>query len=156
MEQDTGDDRKSMIDDDFVNMVKELQKKIEREEEETYSKVVISEYRNPTNFGFLKKPEAVGMVKGSCGDTMKITLKIVEGIIQDARFWTDGCGATIAAGNMITKMAKGKTLQEANNMNSNQILDALDGLPKEHNHCALLAVNTLHDAINNYRSLGGK
>ena len=145
-----------MTDDDFVNMVKELQRKIEHEEEETYSKVVISEYRNPTNFGALEKPDAVGMIKGPCGDTMKITLKIVEDTIQDARFWTDGCGATLAAGNMITKMAKGKTLQEANNVNSNQILDALDGLPKEHTHCALLAVNTLHDAINNYENLGRK
>ncbi|MBN2602854.1 MAG: iron-sulfur cluster assembly scaffold protein [Candidatus Thermoplasmatota archaeon] len=140
-----------MIDDDFVKMVIELQKKIEYDEEKTYSKIVINEYRNPTNFGVIENPDAVGIIKGPCGDTMKITLKIAEDIIQEARFWTDGCGATLAAGNMITKMAKGKKLQDADNINSIQILDALDGLPKEHNHCALLAVNTLHKAIKIYK-----
>ena len=137
-------------DDDFVNMVKQLQKKIERKEEQTYSKEVISEYRNPVNSGVLENPDSVGIIKGSCGDTMKITLRILGGIIQDARFWTDGCGATLAAGNMLTKKSKGKTLQDADGINSKQLLDALNGLPKEHNHCALLAVNSLHEAIKNY------
>jgi nitrogen fixation NifU-like protein len=81
---------------------------------------------------------------------MKITLKIVTGRIQDAMFWTDGCGATLAAGNMLAKMVIGKTLQEADNVKSKQLLDALDGLPKEHNHCALLAVNTLHKTVEQY------
>jgi nitrogen fixation NifU-like protein len=133
-------------------MVKKIQKKIEHDEEKTYSKVAIREYRNPINFGVLKHPDAVGVIKGSCGDTMKITLKIVNGKIQDARFWTDGCGATLACGNMLTKIIIEKTLQEANKVNSKRLLDALDGLPKEHDHCALLAVNTLHEAINNYEN----
>jgi nitrogen fixation NifU-like protein len=139
-----------MFEDDFVKMVKQLQKKIEYDEEQTYSKVVIKEYRNPINFGVLEHPNAVGVIKGSCNDTMKITLKIENGKIKDARFWTDGCGATIAAGNMLIKMVKGKTLQEANNVNPKKLIDTLEGLPKEHIHCALLAVNTLHKSIENY------
>ena len=139
-----------MFEDDFVKMVKKLQKKIEYDEEQTYSKVVIKEYRNPINFGFLEHPNAVGVIKGTCNDTMKITLKIENGKIKDARFWTDGCGATLAAGNMLIKMVKGKTLQEANNVNPKQLIDTLEGLPKEHIHCALLAVNTLHKSIENY------
>jgi len=139
-----------MFEDDFVKMVKKLQKKIEYDEEQTYSKVVIKEYRNPINFGFLEHPNAVGVIKGPCSDTMKITLKIENGKIKDARFWTDGCGATLAAGNMLIKMVKGKTLQEANNVNPKQLIDTLEGLPKEHIHCALLAVNTLHKSIENY------
>ena len=139
-----------MIDDDFVKLVKQLQKKIEYEEEQTYSKVVIKEYHNPIKFGVLEDPDAVGKIKGPCGDTMKITLRIMDGKIQDARFWTDGCGATLAAGNMLIKMAIGKTIQEADNLNSNQLLEALNGLPEEHNHCALLAVNTLHKTIDQY------
>ena len=141
-----------MTEDSLENMVKKIQKKIEHDEEKTYSKVAIREYRNPINFGVLKHPDAVGVIKGSCGDTMKITLKIVNGKIQDARFWTDGCGATLACGNMLTKIIIEKTLQEANKVNSKRLLDALDGLPKEHDHCALLAVNTLHEAINNYEN----
>lgn len=139
-----------MFEDDFVKMVKKLQKKIEYDEEQTYSKVVIKEYRNPINFGVLEHPNAVGVIKGTCNDTMKITLKIENGKIKDARFWTDGCGATLAAGNMLIKMVKGKTLQEANNVNPKQLIDTLEGLPKEHIHCALLAVNTLHKSIENY------
>jgi nitrogen fixation NifU-like protein len=139
-----------MFEDDFVKMVKKLQKKIEYDEEQTYSKVVIKEYRNPINFGVLEHPNAVGVIKGPCNDTMKITLKIENGKIKDARFWTDGCGATLAAGNMLIKMVKGKTLQEANNVNPKQLIDTLEGLPKEHIHCALLAVNTLHKSIENY------
>lgn len=139
-----------MFEDDFVKMVKKLQKKIEYDEEQTYSKAVIKEYRNPINFGVLEHPNAVGVIKGPCNDTMKITLKIENGKIKDARFWTDGCGATLATGNMLIKMVKGKTLREANNVNPKQLIDTLEGLPKEHSHCALLAVNTLHKSIENY------
>jgi len=145
-----------MVEDELSKTIKKIQNKIEYDEEKTYSKVVIREYRNPTNFGVLEHPDAIGVIKGPCGDTMKITLKIVNGKIQDARFWTNGCGATLASGNMLAKMATGKTLQEANNVNSKQLLDALDGLPKEHDHCALLAVNTLYKAIKNYKNEGVK
>lgn len=141
-----------MNEDDFINMVKQLQKKIKDDEEKTYSKLVINEYRNPTNFGVIENPDAVGIIKGSCGDTMNITLKIIDSIIQEARFWTDGCGATLAAGNMLAKKVKAKTVQEANTIDAKQLLDELHGLPKEHSHCALLAVNTLHKAIENYKN----
>ena len=140
-----------MLDDDFVRMVKELQKKIEYEEEQTYSKTVITEYRNPMYFGVLDHPDAVGIIKGPCGDTMKIMLHIDDKKIQDARFWTDGCGATLAAGNMLIKMIKEKTLDEANSITTAQLIEVLGGLPKEHSHCALLAVNTLQQAIGQYK-----
>jgi len=139
-----------MVEDELETTIKKLQKKIDDDEEQTYSKVVIREYRNPANFGVLKHPNAVGIIKGPCGDTMKISIEVIDGQIQDARFWTDGCGATLACGNMLTKTIIGKTLRAANKVNSKQLLDDLDGLPKEHDHCALLAVNALHEAINNY------
>ena len=137
-------------DEDFWKMVEELQKKIEIEEEETYSKAVIREYRNPTNFGFIDKPDASGEIKGPCGDTMKITLKIKNNVIKDACFWTDGCGATIACGNMLTKIIKGKTVKEASDITSGKLTTILGGLPEEHMHCSILAVNTLYNAIENY------
>jgi nitrogen fixation NifU-like protein len=140
-----------MAEDSLENMVKKIQKKIELEEEKTYSKVVIREYRNPINFGVLEHPDAVGVLKGPCGDTMKITLKIVNGKIQDARFWTDGCGGSIACGNMLTKMIKGKTPFEAIDITQKDLINKLDGLPKEHSHCALLAVKTLHKTVEQYQ-----
>ena len=139
-----------MTDDDFVNLIEKLQKKIEYDEEQKYSKVVINEYRNPSNFGVLDEPDALGKIKGPCGDTMKITLKIKNDRIQKALFWTDGCGATIACGSMLTKIIKGKTLQESNEISYSQLLEALENLPLEHHHCVILSVNVLHEAIKNY------
>lgn len=139
-----------MVDDDFTKMVEQLQKKIEHEEEKKYLKIVINEYRNPTNFGVLKHSNAVGVVKGSCGDTMKITLKIVNKKIKDARFWTDGCGATLACGNILTKTVKGKETDEALKISQQELINSLNGLPKKHDHCAKLAIITLHEAINKY------
>ena len=81
---------------------------------------------------------------------MKITLKINEDKITNARFWTDGCGATIASGSMLIKMILFKTLKGAGKISSEKLIYALNGLPKEHEHCALLAVNTLRRSIQNY------
>jgi nitrogen fixation NifU-like protein len=136
--------------DEFEKMIDELQRKIEREEELTYSKVVIAECRNPNNFRNMKNPDALGKVKGPCGDTVKITLSIENEIIKDACFWTDGCGASIACNNLLTNMIKGITMEEASAITSKKLLENLGGLPKEHVHCATLAVNVLHEAIKNY------
>ena len=140
---------------DFEEMVKELQRKIDRDEEETYSKKVIKEYRNPVNFGFIENPDVTGKVKGPCNDTMRVDLRVKKNVIQNARFWTDGCGASIACGNMLTSMIKGKNIDEANVISSEKLLEVLDGLPKEHQHCAKLAVNTLHEVIRDYHKKGG-
>jgi len=139
-----------MDEDDFVKMVEDLQKKIEYEEEATYSQTVIREYRNPSNFGMIENPDAFGEVKGPCDDTMKISLRIEDRKIRDACFWTDGCGATIACGSILTKIIKGKTPQEVNDISSSQLLEALEGLPIEHHHCTILAINALQKTIKNY------
>jgi nitrogen fixation NifU-like protein len=136
-----------MVEDELLKTIKELQKKIEYDEEKTYSKIVIREFRNPTNFGVIENPDADGTIKGSCGDTMKITLKIVKGKIQDARFWTDGCGATLGCGNMLTKMIIGKTPRETLEISQWDLITNLDGLPKEYSHCAKLTVITLNKAL---------
>jgi len=81
---------------------------------------------------------------------MRIDLQVRNNMIQDARFWTDGCGASLACGNMLTSMIKGKNIEEIGNISSEQLLEVLDGLPKEHQHCAKLAVNTFEKVIKNY------
>jgi len=137
-------------DNEFLKFLTELQRKIEYEEEKYYSKVVINEYRNPSNFGFLEKPDALSEFKGPCGDTMKISLRINNGIIKDARFWTDGCGATIACGSMLTKMIIGLNIDEASLITDVGLISSLNGLPDEHLHCSELAIKSLKIAINNY------
>ena len=136
---------------DFQYMVKDLQRKINHDEENIYSKKVIKEYRNPVNFGNIAKPDATGQIKGPCGDTMRIDLRVRNNMIQDARFFIDGCGASIACGNMLTSMIKGKNIDETDDVSSEQLLEAIDGLPKEHQHCAKLAVDTLHKVVKNYQ-----
>jgi nitrogen fixation NifU-like protein len=135
---------------DIEKIIEEIQSKIEYDEETGFSKKVINEYRNPSNFGAIQNPDAVGMIKGPCGDTMKITMKIENNRVVDIRFLTDGCGTSIACGSMLTKMIHGKTFDEASAITSEDLNDALDGLPEDHVHCTVLAVNTLRKAIKNY------
>lgn len=134
-------------DQDFENLIKDIQRKIEKEEESIYSKKVVDEYRNPVNFGIIENPDSQGVFKGPCGDTMKIYLKIKNQKITDASFWTDGCGASIAAGNLLTKMIIGLNLKKAEKITDKQLLKALDGLPEDHEHCSELAVTTLYKAL---------
>lgn len=133
--------------DSFEKIIKEIQRKIEYEEETEFSKKVINEYRNPSNFGVIDNPDAVGKTKGPCGDTMQIMLKIDNGKVTDVRFWTDGCGTSIACGSMLTKMIKGKTIEEIFTITSEKLNDELDGLPENHVHCSVLAVNTLKRTV---------
>jgi nitrogen fixation protein NifU and related proteins len=99
------------------------------------------------NYGTLELPDIRGYVRGWCGDSIQIDLLTTGDIIQEARYVTDGCGATIACGSMITKLAQTKTLAEAQQITPEGLISALDGLPKGHEHCAELAVNTLRYVI---------
>lgn len=105
------------------------------------------------NFGWLEYADARGRVTGWCGDTMQIDLRLIGGLIKDARFITDGCGATMACGSMITKMILTKSLLEAERISPGEIIDALGGLPEDHLHCADLAVLTLRQAIQDAKKM---
>jgi nitrogen fixation NifU-like protein len=115
-----------------------------------YSEKVIERWLNPRNFGKMRNPDGFAKIKGPCGDTMQISFKVKDGRVTKIKFTTDGCASSIAAGNMTTELAQGKKLKEAAEINQQMILDALDGLPEESVHCALLASNTLKEAIRNY------
>lgn len=134
---------------DFEKVIEELQRKIEYEEETEFSEKVVNEYRNPSNFGVIENPDAVGKIKGPCGDTMQIMLKISNGRIAEVSFWTDGCGTSIACGSMLTKMIKGKKIQDIHDITSEKLNDALDHLPENHVHCTVLAINTLKKTMEN-------
>ena len=112
-----------------------------------YSETVIDHMRNPRNAGLISNPDGQARMTGLCGDTMEIWLRVRDGIIEQATFWTDGCGTTIAAGSMATELAKGKRVAEAFRIVQQDVLDALGGLPDDSVHCALLAANTLREAV---------
>jgi nitrogen fixation NifU-like protein len=131
---------------DLDKIAEELQKEVWA----GYSEVVIDHAQNPRNVGILHDADGFASVTGSCGDTMKIWLKVSNSTIKEATFWTDGCGTSIAAGSMVTEIAKGKTVASALRITQQDVLDALKGLPEDSVHCALLAANTINDAAKDY------
>jgi nitrogen fixation NifU-like protein len=119
----------------------------------TDTDTVIDHAMNPRNVGSIPNADGFACVTGPCGDTMEIWLSIRDGRIRYATFWTDGCGTTIAAGSMATEMVKGKGISKGFQITQDDILNGLGGLPEESAHCALLAANTLKEAIRDYIAL---
>ena len=115
-----------------------------------YSETVIDHAMTPRNVGNMDAANGYASVTGPCGDTMEIWLKVRNDIVAEATFMRDGCGTTIAAGSMITELAKGKSVSQALRISQEDVLSALDGLPEESKHCALLAANTLKAAVKDY------
>jgi len=138
------------MSNDFEKAVNELQVSIMEDAKKAYSEKVIERWLNPRNFGKIRNPDGFAKIKGPCGDTMQISFRVKDGRVTKIKFTTDGCASSIAAGNMTTELAQGKKLEEAAEISQQTILDALDGLPEESVHCALLASNTLKKAIKNY------
>jgi len=121
-----------------------------------YSKKVIEHFKNPHNQGSIKNADAVGQVGNiSCGDVMKIYLKISENkkgenIIKDIKFETLGCAAAISVSSALTVMVKGETLAKALKVTKDQIVKNLGGLPPVKVHCSMLGVEALRQAIEKY------
>ncbi|MCL4465250.1 MAG: iron-sulfur cluster assembly scaffold protein [Chloroflexi bacterium] len=127
-----------------------LAEEIERQVWAGYSEQTIDHARNPRNVGSIADADGFASVDGSCGDNLEIWVKVRDGIIQEATFWTDGCATTVAAGSMITELAKGKPVGEALQVTERQVLEALGWLPEDSHHCVVLAVSTLRAALANY------
>ena len=118
-----------------------------------YSDKVMDHFMNPRNVGEIDNADGVGMEGNpTCGDVMKIFIKVKDNKIEEAKFKTFGCGAAIAVSSMITEMVVGKTLEEALSISKEAVADALGGLPPNKNHCSNLGADALHKAIEDYRS----
>lgn len=121
-----------------------------------YTEKVMDHFSNPRNVGEIADANGVGEVgNASCGDIMKIFLKVENDVIKDVKFKTFGCGAAIATSSMVTEMAIGKTLDEALELSNQAVAEALDGLPPAKMHCSNLAADALHEAIKDYRNKNG-
>jgi nitrogen fixation NifU-like protein len=108
-------------------------------------------FMNPRNMGDVKDADGIGEVgAAACGDIMKISLKIKDGKIEDARFKTFGCGSAIASSSMATELIKGRTIDEAMNFSNQEVVDALGGLPPVKIHCSVLAEEALKAALEDY------
>jgi len=117
-----------------------------------YSKKLIDHFTNPRNQGKMDNPSSVGVVGNPvCGDLMKLYLDVKDGVINDIKFETLGCASAIATSSMVTELAKGKTLDEAEKITRGDVADALEGLPTIKMHCSNLAADALKKAIADYR-----
>lgn len=124
-----------------------------------YSEKVIDHYENPRNVGSFDKGDGsvgTGMVGApACGDVMKLQIKVnEEGVIEDARFKTYGCGSAIASSSLVTEWVKGKTLDQALDIRNTHIAQEL-ALPPVKIHCSILAEDAIKAAVNDYRAKHG-
>jgi len=120
-----------------------------------YSNKVIDHYENPRNVGSMDKDDlgvGTGMVGApACGDVMRLQIKVNEqGVIEDAKFKTYGCGSAIASSSLLTEWVKGKTLDEASQIKNSQIAEELE-LPPVKVHCSVLAEDAIRAAIDDYK-----
>lgn len=117
-----------------------------------YSNEVMEHFKNPRNMGELENPDGIGEAKSPvCGDVTKITIKVKDSKIIDIKFQTFGCITAIATASMLTELAKGKTIEEAEKLTNKDIADKLGGLPPAKMHCSNLAADALKKAIENYK-----
>ena len=124
-----------------------------------YSDKVIDHYENPRNVGSFDKSDPMvgtGMVGApACGDVMRLQIKVSnEGIIEDAKFKTYGCGSAIASSSLVTEWLKGKTLDQAGSIKNSEIATEL-ALPPVKIHCSILAEDAIKAAVNDYRNRHG-
>jgi nitrogen fixation NifU-like protein len=133
---------------------------LRKEQKMAYSTKVIDHYENPRNVGSFGKDEegvATGMVGApACGDVMKLQIKVgADGVIQDAKFKTYGCGSAIASSSLVTEWVKGKTIDQAGEIKNTQIAEEL-ALPPVKIHCSILAEDAIKAAIADYKAKHGE
>jgi nitrogen fixation NifU-like protein len=125
-----------------------------------YSDKVVDHYENPRNVGSFPKDDprvGTGMVGApACGDVMKLQIRVNDqGVIEDARFKTYGCGSAIASSSLVTEWVKGKTLEQALEIRNTQIAEEL-ALPPVKIHCSILAEDAIKAAVNDYLTRHGR
>jgi len=119
---------------------------------EGYSEKFKQEFSNPKNIGKIENTDSQVSITGVCGDTIEMYLAIKDERIDDIKFMTDGCGATIACASYVARAVKGKTIEDALQMKPKGVDSYFEGLPQESKHCAKLAIDTLKAALNGYEN----
>ena len=139
-------------EENFDKFVEKLQKEIVDKEIHDFNEHIVKLFHNPKNWGKPANFTISHSCKGEKKDTMEFYLTIQDNMIKSANFFTDGCGATVATGSQTTILIEGKSLEYAESLKNEEIDFALNGLPDDHKHSLELAVNTLRNLIEKYKS----
>ena len=122
-----------------------------------YSKELMKHFKNPKFVKKIRNPDGVGEVGNmSCGDIMHLEIKMKDNKIKEIGFQTFGCPAAVASSDVVCGLAKGKTLEQAEKINKDDIIKKLKGMPPVKVHCSILGIEALKKSIKNYRSKHGK
>jgi nitrogen fixation NifU-like protein len=117
-----------------------------------YSPTVLDHFHNPRNLGDVDAPDAVAEVENpACGDRTRLSVRISDGRIAEARFRTEGCPAAIAASSITTELIRGRTLEEAAALRDTDVVAALGGLPRNKMHCSVLAEDVIQAIVDDYQ-----
>ena len=136
---------------DLEKFARQLQEQIMKQIRKEYSEIVIDHWQNPRNFSKMENPDGYAKVKGSCGDTMEMFIRMKDDRIAECTFQTDGCGTTIVCGSVASEVAQNKTFTQALALiSADEILKRVGGLPESDIHCAQLASETLRRALADY------
>lgn len=128
----------------------DLQEEIFEDARETFGEKVYQRWRHPLYMQAMDNSDGHANLKGGCGDSIEVFLKFENNRVAKASFLTDGCGPSLVCGSYAAEMALGKTADELLQIDGNVILSELGGLPQENEHCAHLAAESLHAALDNF------
>ncbi len=117
-----------------------------------YNETVMDHFTNPRNVGEIPDASGVGEVGNVvCGDILRVYIKVKDGVLEDVKYMTFGCGAAVASGSMMTELARGMTVEEGLKLTNHDVAKALGGLPAQKMHCSNLAADALHKAIEDWK-----
>jgi nitrogen fixation NifU-like protein len=136
--------------DGVEDFVQDLKEKIFEETKKAYGKIAFERWLNPLFIGSMKDPDGYACLRGGCGDTMEFFLKFEDNRVLEAFFQTGGCGSSTVCGSFAAEMAIGKKPDEIKEITGEDVINILGNIPKDDEHLAFLAVETLRSALNDY------
>ena len=138
------------MSDNLDRFVEQLQEEIYEDSRAAFGEKVYQRWRRPQYMQAMKNPDGHANLKGGCGDSIEIFLKFENDRVAGASFQTDGCSTSIVCGSYAAEMALGKTADQLLEIDGDLILNELGGLPEENEHCAHLAAESLHAALDDF------
>lgn len=139
-----------MNDNEFDALIDKIQGDVFKDAREALGGKGFERWRNPKFYGPIPDADSYARLKGQCGDTMEMFLKILDGRVARAGYVTDGCSSSGIAGSFAAELATDKTFEEVLDLRGEDVLQAIGRFPENEKHCAHLAIRTLQEALNSY------